>query len=142
LPGRTLLCVCTLALVATQVASGAPSSSHPRVTNECPTNALWLHRSDLPALRPFGLAVAPKGVKRFGTDRIDYRDAHAKAGFPTFYTGFVRTACPKSVSRRVIAGTADVAVGYPHVNWSASLSSSVYLVSRTPHGFVAWAQMH
>ena len=106
-----------------------PSSSHPRVTNECPTNALPLHRSDLPALRRLGLALAPQGVKRFGTHRIDYRDAHAKAGFPTFYAGFVRTACPKAVSRRVIARTAveaarertcEAAVGAPAVGGRAA----------------------
>jgi transposase len=31
---------------------------------------------------------------------------------------------------------------YPHVTWSTSLSSSVFLIARTPHGFVGWAQMH
>jgi hypothetical protein len=114
----------------------------PRVTNRCPLNALPLRRSDLPALQRFGLAVAPHGVQHTRSGTIDYRDADAKAGFPTFYTGYVRNACPKTVARRIIARTADVSVGYPHVNWSASLSYSVFLVARTAHGFVAWAQMH
>jgi hypothetical protein len=114
----------------------------PRVTNQCPLNALPLRRSDLPALRRFGLAVAPHGVQHTRSGTIDYRDAHARAGFPTFYTGYVRSACPKLAARRIMARTADVSISYPHVNWSASLSYSVFLVARTPHGFVAWAQMH
>jgi hypothetical protein len=64
------------------------------------------------------------------------------SGRTAFYTGFVRTACPKRLVKRVIARTADVSVGYPHVNWSASLSYSVFLIARTPHGLVGWAQMH
>jgi hypothetical protein len=42
----------------------------------------------------------------------------------------------------VTARTADVLVSYPHVNWSASLSFSIFLIARVPHGFVGWAQMH
>lgn len=114
----------------------------PRVTNRCPLDALPLRRTDLPALRRLALALAPHGVQKAGTQSIDYRDAKAKASFPTFYTGYVRTACPARVAKRVIARTADVSVGYPHVNWSASLSYSVFLIARTPHGFVGWAQMH
>jgi hypothetical protein len=114
----------------------------PRVTNRCPTDALPLRRSDLPALRRLGLALAPRGVERVGARRIDYRDARAKAGFPTFYTRYVRTVCPAGVATRVIARTGDVTVGYPRVNWSASLSYSVFLVARTPRGLVGWAQMH
>jgi hypothetical protein len=94
------------------------------------------------ALRRFGLAVAAHGVQRAGSHRLDYRDARAHAGFPTFYRGYVRTACPRRIAKRVAARTADVTVGYPHITWSASLSYSVFLVSRTRHGFVAWAQMH
>jgi hypothetical protein len=112
------------------------------VTNRCPVGALPLRRADLPALRRSGLALAPHGVQKAGSRSIDYRDAHAKARFPTFYTGFVRSACPRRLVRRVIERTADVSVGYPHVNWSASLSYSVFLIARTPHGLVGWAQMH
>jgi len=54
----------------------------------------------------------------------------------------VRSACPKRLVKQVITRTADVSVSYPHVNWSASLSYSVFLISRTPHGFAGWAQMH
>jgi hypothetical protein len=115
---------------------------HPRVTNRCPTEALPIREADLPALRRFGLELAPHGVQKAGSRSIDYRNARAKAGFPTFYTGFVRSACPSRLVERVIARTADVSVGYPHVNWSASLSYSVFLIARTPHGLVGWAQMH
>jgi len=117
-------------------------SGQPRVTNRCPVDALPLRRADLPALRRFGLALAPHGVHAAGKQTIDYRDAKAKASFPTFYTGYVRSACPARVAKRVIARTADVSVGYPHVNWSASLSYSVFLIARSSHGFVGWAQMH
>jgi len=114
----------------------------PRVTNRCPTDALPLRHTDLPRLRRFALELAPHGVEKAGSRSIDYRDATAKAKFPTFYTAYVRSVCPASLVRRVIARTADVAVGYPHVNWSASLSYSVFLIVRGPHGYVGWAQMH
>jgi hypothetical protein len=113
-----------------------------RVTNRCPADALRLRPTDLPALRRFALRLAPHGVQQEGSHSIDYRDATAKAKFPTFYTGYVRSVCRPSLVERVIARTADVAVGYPHVNWSASLSYSVFLIVRGPDGFVAWAQMH
>ncbi|MDQ2914905.1 MAG: hypothetical protein M3T56_16885 [Chloroflexota bacterium] len=122
--------------------TSSTGSARPRVTNHCPTDALSLRRADLPALRRFGLALAPHGVQKAGKQSIDYRDAKAKASFPTGYTGYVRSACPGRVAKRVIARTADVSVSYPHVNWSASLSYSVFLIARTPHGFVGWAQMH
>lgn len=127
---------------ATGGAGRSERSSHPRVTDRCPVGALPLRRSDLPALRRFGLALAPHGVHKVGSRTIDYRDAHARARFPTFYSGYVRSTCPKRLVERVIARTADVSVGYPHVNWSSSLSSSTFLVARTRHGFVGWAQMH
>ena len=114
----------------------------PRVTNRCPANALPLRRADLPALRRFALRLAPHGVRNEGSHSIDYRDATAKAKFPTFYTGYVHSVCRPSLVKRVIARTADVAVGYPHVNWSASLSYSIFLIVRTPDGFVGWAQVH
>jgi hypothetical protein len=93
-------------------------------------------------LRRFALRLAPHGVQKEGSHSIDYRDATAKAKFPTFYTGYARSVCRPSLVKRVIARTADVAVGYPHVNWSASLSYSVFLIVRTPDGPVGWAQMH
>jgi hypothetical protein len=130
------------ALLAFLAIATSPAAAPPRITNRCPLGALPLRRADLPALRTLGLAVAPRGVHSAGSRTIDYRDARAKAGFPTFYTGFVRTACPKGLAKRIVARTADVTVSYPHVNWSASLSYNIFLVARTPHGFVAWAQMH
>lgn len=114
----------------------------PRVTNRCPANALPLRPADLPALRRFALRLAPHGVQKEGSHSIDYRDATAKGKFPTFYTGYVRSVCRPSFVKRVIARTANVAVGYPHVDWSASLSYSVFLIVRTPDGFVGSAQMH
>ena len=128
-----------LAAAGTTTAGDARS---PRVTNRCPANALPLRPADRPALRRFALTLAPHGVQKAGSRSIDYRDAEARAKFPTFYTGYVRAVCPASLVKRVIARTADVAVGYPHVNWSASLSYSVFLIARGPHGFVGWAQMH
>jgi hypothetical protein len=129
-------------LLLSLVGTGAAPAAAPRITHHCPLDAQPLRRSDIPALRRFGVALAPHGVHKAGRYSIDYRDAKAKAGFPTFYRGFVRSACPKRFAARVSARTADVTVTYPHVNWSASLSYSVFLVSRTPHGFVAWEQMH
>lgn len=138
-----------LALAATALVVGGTGGrasvtqrAGPHVTNRCPVGALPFHRGDLAALRQFALRLAPHGVQKAGSRSIDYRDARASAHFPTFYTGFVRSACPKSVVKRVIARTADVSVGYPHVSWSASLSYSVFLISRTRHGLVGWAQMH
>jgi hypothetical protein len=134
--------VATVASIAALAAASTTPATRPRVTNRCPLDALPLRRSDLPGLRRFGIRVAPHGVVRAGTKSIDYRDARAKAGFPTFYTGYVRTACPHVYVQRVIARTSDVSVSYPHVTWSASLSYSVFLVVRTRRGFVAWGQMH
>ena len=133
-----------MAAAVVLAAGGAASADgvRPRVTNRCPVDALPLRRADLPALRRLALALAPHGVQKAGRQTIDYRDAKAKASWPTFYTGYVRSTCPARVVKRVIARTADVAVGYPHVNWSASLSYSVFLIARTPRGFVGWAQMH
>ncbi len=116
--------------------------AHPRVTNRCPVDTLPLRRVDLPALRHFALRLALHGVHKLGSRSIDYRDARARASFPTFYTGYVRIACPKRLVQRVIDRTADVLVRYRRVNWSASLSFSIFLISRTPHGLVGWAQMH
>jgi hypothetical protein len=139
-----LVRVAAIASVAALAAGGATAGGveRPRVTNRCPADALPLRPSDLPALRRFGLALAPHGVQRMAGREIDYRGAHATARFPTFYTRYVRSACPAAVVRRVIARTADVSVGYPRVDWSASLSSSTFLVARTPGGLVGWAQMH
>ena len=113
-----------------------------RVTNRCPASPLPLRKVDLPALRRFALKIAPHGVQKEGSHPIDYRDATARAKFPTFYTGYVRSDCPASLAERVISRTADVSVGYPHVSWSASLSYSVFLIVRERHSFVSWAQMH
>ena len=141
---RSVLFVFSLVLVAFSAAATTTASEarSPRVTNRCPANALLLRPADLPALRRFALKLAPHGVEKAGFRSIDYRDATARAGYPTFYTGFVRSACRASLVKRVIARTADVVVGYPHVNWSASLSYSVFLIVRVPDGFVGWAQMH
>lgn len=115
----------------------------PRITHRCPANALPLRKSDIPALRRTGLALAPHGVERFRNRVVaDYRNARAKARFPTFYTGYVRNTCPARLVRRVIGRTADVTVSYPRITRSASLSYSIFLVVRTPSGFVGWAQMH
>ncbi len=141
-PLRAAAVGCMLALVLLAAGVTNADAGRPRVTNRCPINAQPLRASDLPALRRFGLALAPHGVQRAGSQTIDYRDARAKASFPTFYTRYVRSVCPAAVAKRVIARTADVSVDYPHVTWSASLSSSVFLVARTPRGFVGWAQMH
>ena len=134
--------VASVAAVALAAGVMSAHGARPRVTNSCPTGALQLRRADLRALRRFALRLAPHGVQKAGSRSIDYRDARAKAGFPTFYTGYVRSACPKRLVKQVIARTADVSVSYPHVYWSASLSYSVFLISRTPHGFAGWAQMH
>jgi hypothetical protein len=133
------------ALASTALTDAAPTAGKarsPRVTNRCPTAALPLRPADLPALRRFALKLAPHGVQKEGSHSIDYRDATARAKFRTFYTRYVHSACRGSLVKRVIARTADVAVGYPHVHWSASLSYSVFLIVREPNGFVAWAQMH
>jgi hypothetical protein len=134
--------VACLALIVLATGVVGADGAGPRVTNRCPADALRLRRADLPALRRFALELAPRGVQKAGSRSIDYRDAKARAGFPTFYTAFVRSACPLRLVKQVTARTADVSVGYPHVNWSASLSYSVFLIVRTPHGFVGWAQMH
>jgi hypothetical protein len=142
---RTITAACALLAVLAAVQPVAASFAHsarPRVTNRCPVGALSLRRADLPALRRFGLELALHGVHKAGSQTIDYRDARAKASFPTFYTGYVRSACPRRFVPRVIARTADVVVRYPRVTWSASLSFSIFLIARTPHGLVGWAQMH
>jgi hypothetical protein len=136
-----------VAIAVTEEATGVQKASaahgaRPRVTNRCPVDAQPLRRIDLPALRRLALELGLHGVHKAGSQSVDYRDARAKAKFPTFYSGYVRIACPRRLVNRVIARTADVLVRYPHVNWSASLSFSIFLISRTPHGLVGWAQMH
>jgi hypothetical protein len=90
------------------------------------------------------LAIVALGLGGALTDQTTSGHAisFAHARFPTFYAGFVRSACPGRLVRRVIARTADGSVRYPHVDWSASLSYSIFLLARTPHGLVGWAQMH
>jgi hypothetical protein len=116
------------AVVTNQATSGdgrsIEHSVRPRVTARCPVGALPLRKGDLPALRRLGRALAPNGVHKVGSRSIDYRDAHARARFPTFYTAYVRSVCPKRLVKRVIA------------------VSSTFLVARPPRGFVGWAQMH
>jgi hypothetical protein len=128
-------------LTATNSTTASDGRS-PRVTNRCPTDALPLRATDLPALRRFALKLAPKGVRNAGSQSIDYRDATARAKFPTSYTGYVRAVCRASLVKRLTARTAEVIVTYPHVNWSVSLSYSVFLIVRGPDDFVAWARMH
>jgi hypothetical protein len=136
-----MLCFSPAALTAAGRTAAGDARS-PRVTSRCPADALRLRRADLPAVRRFALKLAPHGVQKEGSQTIDYRDANARAKFPTFYTGYVRANCAASLAERVIARTADVAVGYPHVRSSASLSYSVFLIVHERDGFVSWAQMH
>ena len=142
-------CLSSLAAIASLVPvtsigiASAGSPERPRVTNRCPARPLPLRPADLPALRRAGLAVAQHGVMQVpGQRAIDYRGAHATARIGTFYTRYVRQRCPGRQAATLIARTADVAVSYPRITWSASLSSSVFLVARTAQGYVAWAQMH
>jgi hypothetical protein len=129
-------------LVLTATGTSHAGDARPRITNRCPADALPLRRADVAALKRFALALAPHGVEKAGARSIDYRDATAVAKFPTFYTRYVRSACGPALAKRVISRTADIWVRYPHVNWSASLSHSVFLIARVPNGFVGWAQMH
>src|SRR2546429_9231411 len=116
-------------------------SAHPRVTNRCPVDTLPLGRVDLPALRLFALRLALHGVHKLGSRAIDYRDARARASFPTFYTGYVRIACPKRLVQRVIHRAADVLVRYRRGNWGPSPSFCHFLISPPPPGPLGLAQM-
>ena len=133
-------CVAALATAA----AGATTSpvARPHVTNRCPTGALPLRQSDLPALRRVGIALGLHGVRRSGNTVADYRGARTRVTFPTFFTGYVRHVCARAAAAKVAARTADVTVTYPRITWSASLHFSIFLVARTPHGLVGWAQMH
>jgi hypothetical protein len=129
----TLGAAVALAAVAF-TATGSIAHGRTQTPEPCPVGVLPLRAADLPPLRRFALTLAPHGAS--------YRDAKATIRLPTFFTGYVRAVCPKRLVARVIARTADARLQYPHITFSASLSFSVFLVSQTRRGFVAWAQIH
>ena len=104
MPRLAWLLFATVALAVAVAVAAQPTSiqtasaaqgARPRVTNRCPVDALALRRIDRPALRRLGLELGLHGVHEAGSQSIDYRGARAKARFPTFYTGYVRSVCPE-----------------------------------------------
>lgn len=109
----------------------------------CPRGARALGTSDL---RSAG-RVALVGVTRLyardtSTPRIDVRGASARAARlgTSVWTraGLARTTCSAQIARRTIA----VGVRFPRVNWSASLSSATFFVSRVGDGWIIWHRAH
>jgi hypothetical protein len=52
--------------------------------------------------------------------------------------GLAKSTCGAAIVPRTFA----VAVGFPRVNWSASLSSSTFFASRIRDGWIFWHQAH
>jgi hypothetical protein len=108
----------------------------------CPRGALPLGRADLRKAEHVALQLVAV-FKRQGRYReIDTSGAHARAARlgSAVWTrwGLAKTTCGAAIVSRTLA----VGVGYPRVNWSASLSSSTFFVSRIRAGWIFWHQPH
>lgn len=106
----------------------------------CPRGALAVRARDLDGARKAVLLAVPRLYRQ--EKLVDVRGARARAarlGAAEWTRGgLARSTCGAEVARRTIA----VAVGFPRVTWSASLSSATFFVSRVADGWVIWHQAH
>jgi hypothetical protein len=108
----------------------------------CPKGALPLRRSHLETAERAALLLVSALAKRGWYDGIDTRGARARAARlrTAVWTrwGLAKSTCGSAIVPRTLA----VAVGFPRVNWSASLSSSTFFASRVGRGWIFWHQAH
>lgn len=109
----------------------------------CPRGALTIAARGLrTAERAVLLAVPRLYARQRGKPEIDVRGARARAlrigADVSTRPGLARSTCGARIARRSLA----VHVGFPRVNWSASLSSATYFVARVREGWVIWDQAH
>jgi hypothetical protein len=106
----------------------------------CPRGARTLRQADLAVASRAVLLAVPRFYAR--EKQMDVRDARARAARlgSAVWTraGLARSTCGSRTAGRTVA----VAVAFPHVNWSASLSSAVFFVSRVGDGWIIWHQAH
>jgi hypothetical protein len=109
---------------------------------KCPHGVLPLRPSDRSTAARAALLLVRELRARGWYRGIDTRGATARAARlrSAVWTrsGLARSTCGAAIVPRTFA----VAVGFPRVNWSASLSSSTFFVSRTREGWIFWHQAH
>jgi hypothetical protein len=117
-----------------------PSAGEP--WGRCPRGALPLREPDLRTAERAALRLVSVFVRQGRNRGIDTRGAQARAARlrSAVWTrwGLAKSTC----GRAIVPRTAAVAVGYPEMNWNASLSSSTSFVSRVPEGWIFWHQAH
>ncbi len=110
----------------------------------CPRGVKTVQRSDLRVASRAVLLAIPRlyALRDTSTPRLDVRDATARADrlSTAVWTraGLALSTCGLRIAERTIA----VGVGFPRVNWSASLSSATFFVSRVGDGWIIWHQAH
>jgi hypothetical protein len=151
----------TLAAVVVALAVSAPAAAAPpypllaerdgiRVYGPAPGQA-WgrcpraqpTRVHELPTAERAVLLAVPRLYSRErGPVRTDIRDATARAvrigASVSTRAGPARATC----GRRISALSLAVHVGFPHVDWSASMSSATFFVARVREGWVLWHQAH
>jgi hypothetical protein len=110
------------------------------IPDRCPPNAQVLTAGDLPDAKDAALAAAPRGTEQAGDVRLDYRARKVEdVALGATYSDYIRDACGNGF----IAKTAVVRIRYPRIEQhGASLAQYVFLVSKTPSGWVVWSQVH
>jgi hypothetical protein len=109
----------------------------------CPGGALPVRAVELRIAERAVLLAVPRLYARQGSrPRIEVRDARARAlrigADVSTRAGLARATCGRTIAGRSLA----VHVGFPHVTWSASLSSATFFVARVRDGWVLWHQAH
>jgi hypothetical protein len=106
----------------------------------CPRAAQPVRDRDLRVAARAALLAVPRLYRN--DKQIDVRGATARSARlgTAVWTrwGLARSTCGRRAEARTIA----VGVGFPRVNWSASLSSATFFVSRVRDGWVIWHQAH
>lgn len=114
--------------------------ARPGQWGRCPSAPQVVRARDLRAAGQAVLLAIPRLYARDA--ETDVRGATARTarlgGAVWTRAGLAHMTCGAAVAGRTIA----VAVGFPRVNWSASLSSAVFFVSRVRNGWIIWHQAH
>jgi hypothetical protein len=108
----------------------------------CPNGVLPLRPSDRGAAARAGVLLVRELTAGGWYREVDTRgaSAHAARLRSAVWTrwGLAKSTCGAAIVPRTFA----VAVGFPRVNWSASLSSSTFFASRIREGWIFWHQAH
>jgi hypothetical protein len=108
----------------------------------CPRAALPLNTRDLGTAERAALLAVPLLYARYPTPGLDVRGATARSermgSSVNTRPGLARSTC----GNRIAARTVVVHVGFPRVNWSASMSSATFFVAHVREGWILWHQAH